>query len=331
MIRYLLLPPACLVGLSACAAKTPPPAIAPPPVFAAATLQTDKVAPPTPASAINALPPMRVLLAAPKPRAVASPPTLHVRSANRAATREPVGHGYIDAIQVYPYAEGALFRLYAAPEQISDIALQPGETLTAIAAGDTVRWVVGDTTSGSGPTKRTHILVKPTAPGLKTNLVITTDRRSYHLVLESTSGIAMAALSWNYPQDELIALRGASAAAETVAPIASGLAVDALRFGYAISGDSPAWRPLRAFDDGRQVFIEFPGDIGVGEAPPLFVLGDKGHAELVNYRMRGRYYIVDRLFSAAELRLGEKPQSVVRIEHDDGQRRRHGRGKRSVS
>ena len=88
---------------------------------------------------------------------------------------------------------------------------------------------------------------------------------------------------------------------------------------------------MRAFDDGRQVFIEFPSDIRVGEAPPLFVLGDKGQAELVNYRMRGRYYVIDRLFAAAELRLGEKPQSVVRIKRDDGQRRRHGRGKRSAS
>jgi type IV secretion system protein VirB9 len=51
----------------------------------------------------------------------------------------------------------------------------------------------------------------------------------------------------------------------------------------------------------------------VGEAPPLFVLGDKGAAELVNYRMSGRYYVVDRLFSAAELRLGGKQQAVVRI------------------
>lgn len=327
MIRYLLLPPACLVGLSACAAKTPPPVIAPPPVFAAATLQTDKVVPT--ASTPSAAPSTTVMLAANKPRTVASPPTLRVRSANRAATREPVNHGYIDAIQVYPYAEGALFRLYAAPEQISDIALQAGETLTAIAAGDTVRWVVGDTTSGSGSTKRTHILIKPTAPGLRTNLVITTDRRSYHLSLESTAGVAMAALSWNYPQDDLISWRNSVVAADAAAPIASGLAVDALRFGYTITGDNPAWRPLRAFDDGRQVFIEFPDSIAQGEAPPLFVLGDKGQAELVNYRMRGRYYIVDRLFAAAELRLGEKPQAVVRIGRDDGQSRRRRRGKQA--
>ncbi len=90
-------------------------------------------------------------------------------------------------------SEGALFRLFAAPERVSDIALQPGETLTSVAAGDTVRWTVGDTTSGSGETKRTHLLVKPFAAGLSTNLVITTDRRVYHVQLTSTASTAMTA------------------------------------------------------------------------------------------------------------------------------------------
>src|SRR3546814_16171125 len=82
----------------------------------------------------------------------------------------------------------------------------------------------------------------------------------------------MAALQWRYPQDELIALRHDTEAAAAARPIASGLAVERLNFHYAISGDKPAWRPLRAFDDGRQTFIEFAPSIAVGEAPPLFVI-----------------------------------------------------------
>src|SRR3546814_18747720 len=75
-----------------------------------------------------------------------------------------------------------LFRsLYAAPERVTDIALQAGEGVISVAAVDTSRWTVGDTTSGSGEAKRVHILVKPYAAGLSTNLVITTDRRAYHL------------------------------------------------------------------------------------------------------------------------------------------------------
>jgi P-type conjugative transfer protein TrbG len=258
-------------------------------------------------------PPIPVARPAIRHRHKPSPAELRVRAANAKAIQEPATPAFVNAVQVYPFGDGVLYRLFAAPERITDIALQPGEAILSVAAGDTARWTVGDTTSGAGESKRVHILVKPFAAGLSTNLVITTDRRAYHLQLDSTAATAMAALSWTYPQDELIAIRRQQASAEAARPVAKGLAVEQLSFGYAITGDKPAWRPLRAFDDGRQTFIEFPASVGVGEAPPLFVIGDGGDAQLVNYRMTGRFYVVDRLFDAAELRLGAKKQAVVRI------------------
>lgn len=245
-------------------------------------------------------------------------PAERVEDANRAATREPTRHGYINAIQLYPFVEGALYRLYAAPERVSDIALEPGEKLTSVSAGDTVRWTIGDTVSGAADGQRVHILVKPFAPGLRTNLVIATDRRSYHLQLESTEKTAMAAISWTYPQGALLALERRNMEAEAATPIASNVALENIRFRYEISGDDPPWRPLRAFDDGHKVYIEFPRRIDQGEAPPLFVVGTEGGNELVNYRMRGNYYVVDRLFAAAELRLGGSSQQIVRISRTDG-------------
>ena len=243
-----------------------------------------------------------------------------VAAANRKALVEPDPSGFINAAQIYPWSEGAIYRLFTAPGLVSDVALQPGETLVSVAAGDTTRWVIGDTTSGAAPGKRTHILVKPIAAGLRTNLVITTDRRVYLVALESRSGQGMAAISWTYPRDALIALKAAEAAA-LAAPVARGIAVERLNFNYRIEGDRPPWTPVRAFDDGTQTFIEFPPLIGTGEIPPLFVIGSSGHAELINYRQSGRYYVVDRLFSVAELRLGEKHQQVVRIMRADVRRR----------
>ncbi|MDR3527842.1 MAG: P-type conjugative transfer protein TrbG, partial [Rhizomicrobium sp.] len=151
-----------------------------------------------------------------------------------------------------------------------------------------------------------------------TNLVINTDRRTYHLELRSDAKTYMASVSWAYPQDELIALRTQNIAAETQAPLASGIDVTAINFRYHVEGDNPPWRPLRAFDDGRQVFIAFPSGIAQGEMPPLWVIGPKGDGELVNYRVRGNYMIVDRLFAAAELKLGADPQQIVRIVRNDG-------------
>jgi type IV secretion system protein TrbG len=49
---------------------------------------------------------------------------------------------------------------------------------------------------------------------------------------------------------------------------------------------------------------------------------------LVNYRMRGDYYVVDRLFDAAELRLGEKHQDIVRITRGGGKKLRRNTEKR---
>jgi type IV secretion system protein VirB9 len=203
---------------------------------------------------------------------------------------------------------------------VTDIALEPGEKLVGagpVAAGDTVRWIIGDTESGAGASKRVHILVKPTRPDLVTNLIINTDRRTYHLELRSAEKTYMASVSWSYPQDQLIALRRQNAAAEQVMPIASAVDLTALNFRYRIEGDAAPWRPLRAFDDGHQVFIAFPSGIAQGEMPPLWVIGAAGGAELVNYRVRGNHMIVDRLFAAAELRLGADPQQRVRIIRTD--------------
>lgn len=272
------------------------------------------------------IPMLAVLAYAAMPAAAAtSPKTSPVRAvatANRLATVEPTPGMFLNARQLFVWAEGSVYHAYTAPGMVTDIALQPGEALIAVAAGDTARWVIGDTTSGSGETKQTHILVKPFAAGLSTNLVITTDRRTYHLRLSSNAGPAMAALSWTYPQDALLALKRQAEVAEAAKPITSGLAVEQLHFDYGISGDKPHWRPIRAFDDGRQTFIEFPPSIANGEAPPLFLIGAEGKAELINYRMQGRYYVVDRIFDVAELRLGTKKQQVVRITRGAGKRGR---------
>lgn len=248
--------------------------------------------------------------APPKPAVGTKSPVV---KANSAATREPAASSFVDATAVFAFSDGAVYHVYTAPERVTDIVLQPGEQLGSVAAGDTARWVVGDTTSGAGAEKRAHVLIKPYSAGLITNLVITTDRRTYHLLVSSGAGGAMSALSWTYPQDALIAFKRAQVEGAAATPVATGMDLAQLRFDYAISGDRPSWRPIRAFDDGRQTYIEFPADLGVGEAPPLFLTGPDGQAQLVNYRQRGRFYIVDRLFDAAELRLGAKRQQIVRI------------------
>ncbi|ASK34174.1 P-type conjugative transfer protein TrbG [Alcanivorax sp. N3-2A] len=248
--------------------------------------------------------------------------TVRVSRANEEARMAPTREGYVNAIQVWPFTEGALYQVYSAVGRVTVIALQPGEELVTVAAGDTVRWVVGDTSSGAGDELRVNVLVKPIRSGLNTNLVITTSRRTYLLELTSTGQAWMASVSWDYPRDQMLALQRRNQTAQATVPIDTGLALENLRFRYAISGSQPPWKPLRAFDDGRKVYIQFPAGIAQGELPPLFVIGAEGDGQLVNYRFRPPYYIVDRLFGAAELRLGGDKGDVVRIERTDGVARR---------
>ena len=242
----------------------------------------------------------------------AGTPAGRVENANAAARVEPRREGYYNAIQIYPWSEGALYQVYAAPGQITNIALEPGESLTGagpIAAGDTARWIIGDTESGSGTSRRVHILVKPSRPDISTNLIVTTDRRTYMIELRAREALYMPSVSWSYP-----ALPAGQRQTVPAAPIIPAEAARNYRYALQVQGDSPPWRPVSVFDDGRRVYVVFPRGIVQGEMPPIFVLGSNGEPQIVNSRIHQNVLIVDRLFGAAELRLGSGDrQQTVRI------------------
>jgi len=259
-------------------------------------------------------PPWRPAFGGKKGDEEAKEPADRIAIANDAARVEPRRAGYFNAVQVFAYSRGALYQIYASPGQITDIALEPGEQLTGsgpLAAGDTVRWIAADTESGNGDSRRVHIMVKPTRPAIETNLVVNTDRRTYLIELRSREKPYMPSVAWFYPEDR-------SARSKGVPRTPAIPEVDRRRYRYIIEGDNPPWRPVNAFDDGRKVYIEFSPAIGQGEMPPLFVIGQDGKAELVNYRVYRNVLIADRLFAAAELRLGGEKQQKVRIVRADG-------------
>jgi type IV secretion system protein VirB9 len=94
--------------------------------------------------------------------------------------------------------------------------------------------------------------------------------------------------------------------------------VSDLNFSYRIrttQGRRPAWLPTRVFDDGRRTWIEMPPQASSTDLPPLFVITGEG-VELVNYRLQGDRYVVDRVFDVAELRLGTHAPIIVRLERE---------------
>lgn len=246
-----------------------------------------------------------------------------VVAANAAARVQPRLDAFVGALQRFAWSEGGLYQIYTAPGRVTDIVLEPGEQLAGagpIASGDTARWVIGDTLSGEGEAQRVHILVKPTLPGLTTNLVINTDRRTYYVELRAGSATYMASVAWTYPKDALIALAkpaipprpAAQAASTSTTPASIDADFSRLNFDYRVSGDKVGWRPQQVYDDGAKVHLVFPAGIAAGELPPLFLIDAAGKGGLVNYRVEGRQIIVDRLFDRAELRLGDK-RSAKRV------------------
>ena len=236
-------------------------------------------------------------------RSRAAPPLQVLAEANTAARQRPMSDAFNQARHVFSYQPGALYELYTNPNYVSTILLEPGETLTDIAAGDTSRWMVTEATGESETEPRTIVLVKPQTTGLRTNVVLITDRRTYLVEAISQAGSAYAAqVAWSYPPSE-----GAAAGVPSI---------DRLNFAYrvrTVRGRAPVWAPARVFDDGRRTWIEFAPNVAAADMPPLFVVTGEG-AELVNYRVQGQRMIVDRIFDRAELRLGVRAPVIVRID-----------------
>lgn len=237
----------------------------------------------------------------------AATPIAALAEANAEARRRPDPANFTDATQIYDYAPGAIYEVYGAPGFISTVLLEPGETIITVAAGDTTRWMVEQAVGGDLANARAMLLIKPTRANIRTNIILVTDRRSYAIEAIATSGQTYSAqTAWRYPAADND-LAGAPAALET------------LNFGYrvrTVRGFNPRWRPVRVFDDGRKTYIEFPPAMAASEAPPLFII-ENSEAILVNYRVSGSRYVIDRLFDIAELRLGDERPQIVRISRDE--------------
>ncbi|MEJ2116610.1 MAG: TrbG/VirB9 family P-type conjugative transfer protein [Alphaproteobacteria bacterium] len=170
-----------------------------------------------------------------------------------------------------------------------------------------------------------HLIIKPSDIGLTTNMVITTNRRAYTIKLVSRRKDWMPRVSFAYPdavRAEWGAYRQRQQAAREV--LAAETAVDMSHpdFGYRISGDNPAWRPVRVYAVGGKTYIQFPRNIAHGDLPALVALADDGGVfteptkELVNYRYRRHTFVVDKVLERAALISGVgSDQIAVRIEH----------------
>lgn len=270
----------------------------------------------------------------PRPRHVEIPPdplqTLspQIRDAYIMNRQTPIRDGFATFYRYEPYTEPIV---YCSPLHITEIVIGDGESIGAVAVGDSARWMVQP--------EHNRLLVKPIPNGgmsgmnnqvlgtptqaatdmpkvYSTNLVIESNRRTYHLKLQARPRGAMETVAFWYPDDIQAAVDARQAAMHKAArEIADSPPAAQLNFAYQISGPNVAWKPIQAFDDGSHSYLLFADGAALKDDMPVLYVGQGKNQELVNYEVKGNYYIADRLYDDAALTQGTgTDRQTVRIQ-----------------
>lgn len=206
---------------------------------------------------------------------------------------------------VFPYIPHQVYQIYLQEGFVTDIKLAPNEMLKYVGGGDTLRWKIDTSTTGSMADRVTHIFVKPTQRGISTNLIINTDKRTYQLMLISGESFNPM-VSWILPKSD------AEIYKEKKIKTYSTINPRKLDFEYKVSDREPKWAPAMVFSSENKTYLKMKPDIRNTELPAFFVLDDENKMTLVSYRFVKGYLVVDRLFDKAVLIQGKKKIKITR-------------------
>ena len=232
------------------------------------------------------------------------------------STQEPsIEKGYKNSKtninSTYFYNENDSYHVATRAGYITTILLNPDEDIIHAEIGDATRWSVQTYYTGSSKGMSPALSVKPFVPELKTNLVISTTKRIYNIVLEAKVNSYATIINFEYPKEIEIAKQKERKlkAQETKVNIEN------LNFDYSWNKNKETWSPIQIFDDGEQTFLVMSEKVRATELPVLFIKDEQtGEGASVRYRYdpETRYYTVDRLFKQATLRYGNKEIIIKR-------------------
>ena len=256
-----------------------------------------------------------------------------LKQATDAALVVPTKGRFIEGRQIYPFRDGASYRAITVPLRLIDIQLEAGETIQSTLAGDTLNWRLETAQSGPSAAPITHVFIKPITDDVATNLVITTDRRTYNidLTVAKEGEPFHHGIAWTYPEKAMQIAKANAQSKHTIGrsnntsddipgnytvvggPNASAEATLAhLNFNWTIENAAEQhWLPTKIYDDGRRVIIRFPPDLARRKMPVLSLLTDDNQIEIVNYIQTGTTIIVPYLFDRAMLSAGNNPNDVI--------------------
>lgn len=220
---------------------------------------------------------------------------------------------YVDAIKtgnefIYSFFDNAVYKIHLRPGYITDIRLELDEALNYVGGGDSYRWKIDTASNNTRLGYFTHIFIKPLKDGITTNLVIVTDKRTYHLDLIS-DGVLSSIVSWRYNPKSCDNYSSPPPLLKTPALMPLGIS-----FYYRISNTNLPWAPSFVFNSCSRTYFKMNDTISTTDLPALYEIDGSNKPVLVSYRYQKGYFIVDSVNDKYMLTLGNDRVIIKRID-----------------
>ena len=240
-------------------------------------------------------------------RGLPSPSDIHY------STQNSMVLDYDDAIKtgnefIYPFFDNATYKIHLRPGYITDIRLEPDEVLNYVGGGDSYRWKIDTASNNTRQGLLTHVFIKPLIEGISTNIVIVSDKRTYHLELIS-DGTLSSMVSWRYGSTSLSMYTSSPPLLKSPALMPLGIS-----FNYRISNTKLPWSPSFVFNDLSKTYIKMNDTISATYLPSLYILDGSNNLVLVSYRFQSGYFIVDSVNDKYLLLLGRDRVIITRMD-----------------
>ncbi|MDO4689828.1 MAG: TrbG/VirB9 family P-type conjugative transfer protein [Fusobacterium sp.] len=232
------------------------------------------------------------------------------------STRQPqIEKGYkkskTDVVSTYFYNEKDSYRIITRAGYISTVILNKDEDIIHAEIGDATRWSIQTYYTGSEKGMSPAISIKPFIPELRTNLIISTTKRIYNLVLEASLNSYAPITTFEYPKEiELLNIQKREREKDEIK-----IDLSNMNFNYEWKKNKYSWSPVAVYDDGKKTVITMPENIDTQQLPALFIKDEQTGDDAIvrnRYNPRLNAYVIDRLIEQAVLKIGDREIIIKR-------------------
>ena len=212
------------------------------------------------------------------------------------ALRLPRSLATDERIHVIMYSPDEVFKFTGTYGYQSSIVFEPDEEIMTISLGDSVAWMINP--SGN------RIFLKPIEQDAETNMTVLTNKRSYLFELHAREADSIQdkniifVMRFLYPEEAMV-----NNAMLDEVPDTQLEGRENFNFNYTIRG-SEEIAPIQIFDDGEFTYFEFRDKNA--EVPAFYKVDEDGTENIINYRTRDDYIVVERVASRFTLRQGKQ-------------------------